>query len=585
MDSSGPGKTMTPVSLFDTRPILAAGAALLLTTVAGGCKPSSGSAAAAQPAPGNRTGSPSFTDVTKAAGIRFIHSAGASGNKYFPETMSGGVVSFDYDGDGRQDLLFLNGAPLPGYQGKRPLYPALYRNLGGLRFEDTTSKTGLAVEMYAMGATVGDYDADGDDDLYVTCVLGPSYLFRNDAGHFINVAAAAGVERPGTFPSSATWLDYDRDGDLDLFVCNYIRYRSINDDLPCFFKETIRSYCIPFAYKAEEDRLYQNQGNGRFKDVTRQAGVGGPDGKSLGVAVWDLNDDDWPDLLIANDTTPTYAFINQKDGTFKEQAAEMGLAYGSHGFAKAGMGIDAADDQNSGKTTVVMTNFSGEMLGLYRDGGGGLFEERSQEAGVGQSSAQLLGFGTFFFDFDNDGWQDLLVANGHVQDKVEQFSEGVAYRQPPLLFRNDGTGNYQDVTAQGGAPLREHMVARGAVWTDLDDDGRLDVVISENQGPAHVWRNDSASGAHWLKVRLVGTRSNRNGYGAKVTVQSAAGPQLRLARGGSSYCSQPDQRSHFGLGSEAAVKRIEVRWPSGTVDVLTDVKADQLVTVKEGSHG
>ncbi|HEU4754916.1 MAG TPA: CRTAC1 family protein, partial [Armatimonadota bacterium] len=396
--------------------------------------------------------------------------------------------------------------------------------------------------------------------------------------------ASAGVAHPGSFPASAAWLDYDRDGDLDLYVCNYVRYRSVKDDLPCTFKDGVRSYCIPFAYPAETDCLYENLGNGKFRDVAARAGVQGKDGKSLGVAVWDLNNDGWPDLIIANDTTPTYAYINQKDGTFKEEAAVKGIAYGITGAAKAGMGVDIADDRNTGLPTVVMSNFSGELVGVYRDTGDGFFHEQSTECGIGRPSEPYLGFGIFFFDYNNDGWQDLYVANGHVQDKIALFSEGVTYEEPPLLYRNQGGGRYEEVGRQAGPGFQKKMVARGAAWGDIDDDGRLDIVVNANQGPATLWANDSAGAGHWLKVKLVGARSNRNGYGARLVLESSAGRQTREARAGSSYCSQSDQRLQFGLGADTSARSLQIRWPSGTVDTLRDIPADQLLTVREGTH-
>ncbi|MFN3651488.1 MAG: CRTAC1 family protein [Armatimonadota bacterium] len=527
---------------------------------------------------------PAFSDVTAASGVKFTHNSAASGSHYFVETMGAGVAFLDYDGDGKQDLFFLNGAPLPGYRKSGPMLPALYRNLGARKFQDVTKEAGLAVEMYGMGIAVGDYDHDGDDDLYLTAVLGPSRLFRNDGGRFTDVAKAAGVDRPGSFPTSAAWLDYDKDGDLDLYVCNYVRYRSVADDLPCFFKDGIRSYCIPSAYSPEKDSLYQNQGDGTFKDVAAQAGVEGPDGKSLGVAVWDLNGDTWPDLLVANDTTPTHAYYNRKDGTFEERAAMVGVAYGVTGTAKAGMGIDIADDRNSGLPTVVMSNFSGEMVGLYRADQDGFFKEESVVSGVGKASEKLLGFGIFYFDFNNDGWQDLFVANGHVQDKIEQFSEGITYKQPPLLLANMGGGQFRDVTPDAGEAMKTRLVARGAAFGDIDDDGRLDIAINNNQGPAFLWSNETEGQGNWLKLRLIGTKSNRNGYGARVTLKSSAGTQTREARGGSSYCSQSDQRIHFGLGGDEKAGELVIRWTSGTVDTLRDVPAGQVLTVTEGSH-
>lgn len=570
---------------FWFRSSLALTAALLAFAPTGGCQPARAvDPSQSQPASVSATDRPLFTDVTRERGIRFAHNGAATGRYYFPETMGAGVAFLDYDGDGKQDVLFLNGAPLPGYRAKAPMLPALYRNLGRGRFRDVTRRTGLDIQMYGMGIAVGDYDNDGDDDLYLTAVLGPSHLLRNDGGRFTSVGRRAGVDRPGTFPTSAAWLDYDKDGDLDLYVCNYVRYRSVEDDLPCSFKDGIRSYCIPSAYAAEKDCLYRNEGNGTFKNVAAEAGVEGPDGKSLGVAIWDLNQDSWPDLLVANDTTPTHAYINQKNGKFEERAAMLGVAYGVTGIAKAGMGIDIADDRNSGRPTAVMSNFSGEMLGLYRDAGDGLFKEESLESGAGAASARLLGFGVFFFDYNNDGWQDLFVANGHVQDRIADFSEGITYRQPPLLMRNKGHGRYENVTPQAGPALSTALVGRGAAYGDIDDDGRLDVAVNNNQGPAFMFRNETASDHHWIKIRLTGVRSNRNGYGARVRVRTASGIQVREARSGSSYCSQSDQRLQFGLGKETRAAEVEVRWPSGTVDILRDLPCDRVVEIREGEH-
>lgn len=539
----------------------------------------------AQPAP---TAVLQYQEVTAAAGVRFRHDHAASGQKYFVETMGAGVAVFDFDGDGLLDLYFPNGAPLPGYRPPTPLLPALYRNLGGLRFQDVTRGSGLETgpPMYAMGCAVGDYDADGRDDLYVTAVLGPSRLYRNEGGgRFRDVTDSAGVANAGRFGTSAAWLDYDRDGLLDLFICNYVRYRSVADDLPCFFKNNIRSYCIPFAYPAEGNRLYRNEGNGRFRDVSTAAGLDAPAGKSLGVSIVDLNDDGWPDLIVANDTTPTQLYLNQGNGTFREMAATQGIAYGVSGAAKAGMGIDVADDTRTGRISVAIGNFSTEMVGYYRAQPGGFFEERSVEVGLGAPSRQFLTFGLLFLDADNDGWKDLYLANGHVQDNVDQFYDDIAYRQRGLLYHNQGGGRYLEVGERAGPPFAQKLVARGAARADLDNDGRVDLVVTENNGPARIWRNVTEHAGNWLALQLRGVRSNRNGYGARVLVTERAGlpPQQVDHAGGGSYLSASDQRLHFGVGAARRVARVEVRWPSGEVDVLNDVEAGRLVEIREGS--
>jgi hypothetical protein len=459
----------------------------------------------AQPAP---TAVLQYQEVTAAAGVRFRHDHAASGQKYFVETMGAGVAVFDFDGDGLLDLYFPNGAPLPGYRPPTPLLPALYRNLGGLRFQDVTRGSGLETgpPMYAMGCAVGDYDADGRDDLYVTAVLGPS-------------------------------------------------------------------------------RLYRNEGGGRFRDVSTAAGLDAPAGKSLGVSIVDLNDDGWPDLIVANDTTPTQLYLNQGNGTFREMAATQGIAYGVSGAAKAGMGIDVADDTRTGRISVAIGNFSTEMVGYYRAQPGGFFEERSVEVGLGAPSRQFLTFGLLFLDADNDGWKDLYLANGHVQDNVDQFYDDIAYRQRGLLYHNQGGGRYLEVGERAGPPFAQKLVARGAARADLDNDGRVDLVVTENNGPARIWRNVTEHAGNWLALQLRGVRSNRNGYGARVLVTERAGlpPQQVDHAGGGSYLSASDQRLHFGVGAARRVARVEVRWPSGEVDVLNDVEAGRLVEIREGS--
>jgi hypothetical protein len=496
--------------------------------------------------------------------------------------MGPGVAVLDYDRDGRPDLFFPNGNGLPGYRPRAPLLPALYRNLGG-QFEETTRRAGLAVPAYGMGCAVGDYDGDGFDDLYITAVLGPSRLFRNlGNGRFQDVTARAGVDNRNRFGTSAAWTDFDRDGDLDLFVCNYVRYRTVRDDLPCYFKEGVRSYCIPFAYAAEANALYRNDGAGRFRDVSRAAGIDRPAGKSLGVAVVDYDRDGWPDLIVANDTTPTQLYRNNGNGTFTEQAAAVGIAYGPSGAAKAGMGIDVADDRNDGRVSVAMGNFSAEMVGYYQLEDG-YFEERSVPAGLGEPSRSFLTFGTLFLDFDNDGWKDLFLANGHVQDNVGLFHDDVSYAQPPLLYRNLGHATYREVGSAAGGPLKVPIVARAAARVDLDDDGRVDLVVTRNNGPAHLWRNETAPVGHWLQLRLRGVRSNRNGYGARIRVTTGATTQEQELSSGGSYLSASDQRLHFGLGSFLKADRVVVQWPSGTVDTLRDVAGDQPITVIEGS--
>ena len=528
-----------------------------------------------------------FTDVTREAGINFVHVRATTGQKYFVETMGAGCAFLDYNNDGKLDVFFINGAPLPGFKATAKLTPALYRNNGNRTFTDVTAGAGLAIEFYGMGCCVGDYDNDGDDDLYVSAALGPSRLFRNDGGKFKEVTNQAGVDNGKVFGNSCAWLDYDKDGDLDLFIVNYVKYRSLKDDLPCYFREGVRSYCIPFTYDGESCRLYQNQlkqtGKPTFKDVTKQAGLYNPTGKSLGVAIWDYDDDGWLDLVVANDTEPTFLYHANGDGTFTDVASEKGVAFGENGTAKAGMGIDMSDERNNGKASLVVGNFSGERLAFYRLMDDGFFAEHSVKSGIGEVSLLALTFGVFYFDFDNDGWKDIFVANGHVQDNVELFQNNVSYRQKPFLFRNLHDGKFAEVGIKSGEPFTQLMVLRGAARGDFDDDGRLDVLISENNGPGRLWRNETKSDNHYLRIKLVGVQSNRNGLGAKVKVTTGSLTQMDILRSGSSYCSASELRLHFGLGAASAADKVEITWPSGTVDTYTDVKGDRMITVKEGS--
>jgi hypothetical protein len=539
--------------------------------------------AAPAPAAGRSPASLRFADITAGSGVAFRHDRASAGRKYFVETMGAGVAMIDYDNDGLQDLFFVNGAPLPGYRPPGPMLPALYHNLGGGRFQEVTRQAGLAVQMYGMGCAVGDFDNDGFDDLFVTAVLGPSRLFRNlGSGKFADVTASAGLPLDHRFATSAAWLDYDRDGNLDLFVCNYVRYRTVKDDLPCYFKEHIRSYCIPFAYDPAPSSLYHNDGHGHFTDVSRSSGIASSPGKSLAVGIFDFDRDSWPDILVANDTTPTHLFRNNRDGTFSETAPAMGIAYGPSGAAKAGMGVDVADDRNDGRVSVAMGNFSSEMAGYYQQTDGGFFDERSVAAGIGEPSRQFLTFGTLFLDLDNDGWKDLFLANGHVQDNVGLFHSDVSYEQRPLLYRNLGGAHYREVASEAGPPLTVPIVARGAARGDLDNDGRLDLVVTTNNGPAHLWRNVVEPVGHWIEIRLRGVRSNRNGFGSQLAITAGGMRQTAELESGSSYLSQSDQRVHFGTGAASRIDRLEIRWPGGAVDVLTGVQTDRTITVTEG---
>jgi hypothetical protein len=520
-----------------------------------------------------------FTDVTEAAGVRFQHVSGAFGKKYLPETMGAGAAFLDFDGDGWQDILLVNSQRWPGQPGGRTR-PALYRNDRAGKFSDVTQAAGLAVEMYGMGVAAADYDNDGDVDVYLTG-LGGNKLFRNSGGRFADVTAVAGVAGGG-FSTGAAFFDYDKDGRLDLFVANYVEW-SIEKDLYCTLDGKAKSYCTPESYKGQSPTLYRNLGDGRFQDVTERAGVKDPASKALGVALLDFDGDSWLDLFVANDTQPNRLFRNNRDGRFSDVGTAAGVAYGETGVARAGMGVDAADYDGSGRPSLVIGNFSTEMMALYHNEGTGLFVDEAPGSTIGKTSLLSLTFACFFFDYDLDGLVDIFALNGHVADDIETVQPKVKYAQPPHLFRNLGGKRFEAVAARSGEALQRPVVGRGAAYADYDEDGDLDVLVTTNGGPARLLRNDGGNGNHYLRIRTRGTRSNRDGIGARVSVTlPGGGRSWALVKTGSSYCSQSELPVTFGLGGATKAARVEVAWPSGQVDVLTDVPADRTLTVEEG---
>ncbi len=519
-----------------------------------------------------------FTDVTGKAGIHFTHNSGRAGKKYLPETLGPGCAFFDADGDGWPDIVIVNGRDWT--PGKRRSLPVLYLNNHDGTFRDATAGSGLDVEMYALGVAVGDYDNDGRDDVYVTALDG-DHLFHNEGGgRFRDVTREAGIHNQG-FGTSAAWLDYDRDGKLDLFVANYVQW-SPDKDLWCSLDGVAKSYCTPESYKGTASKLYHNLGKGKFEDVSHRAGIDDPTSKSLGVAVLDYDNDGWPDLFVANDTQPNKLYRNKHDGTFAEEGLEAGVAFGEDGVARGAMGVDAADYDRSGRAHLLIGNFANQMLGLYHNEGNGIFVDRAPSSAVGRASLLTLTFGVFFFDYDLDGKLDILAANGHIEEEIGRVQPKVQYREPPLLFRNLGGGRFEPVGGAMGADFNRAIVARGAAYADFDHDGDLDVLITTNHGPAYLFRNDGGNRNHWLRVRTVGTRSNRDGIGAVVRVASAGGPQWSMVRSGSSYCSQSELIQTFGLGPDAEATDLEIDWPSGAKQKLGRVAANQTVTVVEG---
>jgi hypothetical protein len=514
--------------------------------------------------------------VAKEAGLDFVHNTGAFGRKWLPETMGSGCAWPDVDGDGDPDLLLLSGRDFEGHPTGKRQTPALYRNDGG-RFVDVTAAAGLAVPTYSMGVTYADYDADGDVDLYVTA-LGPNRLWRNDGGKFTDVAPELGVADPG-FGSSASWLDHDKDGDLDLFTLNYVQW-SPETDIFCSLDGTNKSYCTPEAYQGAASRLYRNDG-GRFTDVTEAAGVLDITMKSLGIVCVDLDGDGWDDVFVAQDTQPNFLYHNEGDGTFTEQGMIAGVAFDEAGRARGAMGVDAGDYDGSGLPSLTIGNFSNEMLALYHNEGAGFFIDAAPTSNVGRESLLTLAFGAFFFDFDLDGRQDILVANGHVEDEIQKVQSRVSYAQPAHLFRNLGEGSFQDV-APGSPALSEAVVARGAACADYDGDGDLDVAMVTSGGPVRLLRNDGADGARSVRVKLVGgAGSNPHGYGARVRVTAGGRTQTAWCRAGHSYASQSESALTFGLGGEAVADAVVVDWPSGKVSRLSGVTAGERVEVRE----
>jgi hypothetical protein len=529
-----------------------------------------------------------FTDVAQVSGVTFRHAASKTESKFLPETMGGGVAVFDFDNDGRLDLFFTNGARIDEKMTSnrqpdkvdRAFWNRLYRANGDGTFSDVTEKAGVAGTRYDFGAAVGDVDADGFQDLYVTS-YGGNILYRNNGnGTFSDVTARAGVGGSG-WSTSAGFFDYDNDGALDLFVCRYLTWSWENNPYCGERRPGYRAYCSPSIFKGIGSLLFRNNGDGTFADVSAASGIGSVEGKALGVAFNDVDADGWSDIFVANDGIRQFLFRNRGDGTFTETGLVAGVAYDENGKAFAGMGVDVNDYDNDGRPDVIVTDLGNERYSLFRNDGGGSFTYTTNTSGVGEATVLKSGWGTKFVDFDNDGLKDLFAAQSHVLDTIEKSIPALRYLETPLLLRNTGT-RFQNVSATLGPAFAARYPGRGAAFGDLDDDGDVDVVMANLDERAVVLRNDGGNRGHWLLVHLTGTTSNRDGLGARIKVVGASGrSQFSVATTASSYLSASDRRVHFGLGEDTQVKSIEITWPSGTVQTLSGVKADQILKVAE----
>ena len=520
-----------------------------------------------------------FVDVTDEAGLRFRHTSGAFGQKYMPETLGAGGVWLDVDDDGWQDIVLVNSTTWPG-QSTNGAHAMLYRNNGNGTFDDISSGSGVDIPLYGLGGAAGDFDNDGRTDLYLTA-LGQNRLLRGQGdGTFVDVTDASGTGDPG-FSTSALWFDYDNDGYLDLFVANYVEWTP-EIDLYCTLDGETKSYCTPESYQGQSSTLYRNLGNGTFENVSVPAGVSNPSAKALSASMFDVDSDGWMDLFVTNDTQPNQLFRNQGDGTFDDIAVVAGVAFSEAGIARAGMGVDAADYDGSGRPSLIIGNFSNEMMALYHNEGNGLFIDEAPRSALGRATLLTLTFGCFFFDYDLDGWLDVFAANGHVADDVEQVQSRVTHAQRPQLFHNAGRGRFEEIVEEAGNALQQPMVARGAAYADFDNDGDLDILMTSNGGAPRLLRNDGGNTNNLLRVKTVGTESNRDGIGARVEVTTGGQRRWQLVKTGSSYASQSEVPLTFGLGDQMSVELMRVVWPSGQVDEVTDIAANEFLVVEEG---
>jgi hypothetical protein len=533
---------------------------------------------AAPPAPATRRPAVTFVEVpAKASGLNWVHTNAHSPERWLPETLGAGCAFFDYDGDGWLDIYLVNSGPSDFYAPPAPLKNALYRNNRDGTFTDVTDKAGVAGGTFGMGAAAGDYDGDGRTDLYVTS-YGRNILYRNNGdGTFADVTEKAGVAAPG-WSTCAVWFDYDADGRLDLFVSSFVFYDR-TQNLYCTDELKKRYYCVPSLFKPRPSRLFRNRGDGTFADVSRESGIEGSPGKSFGAVATDVNNDGLSDLFVANDTMPNFLFVNRGGGKFEDEGLAAGVAYSEAGRPRSGMGVDAGDFDGDGWQDLFVANIDLEFFSLYRNLRDLSFVDEPGE--IAPATQFLSGWGLKFFDYDNDGDADLLLANGHPDDLIEMRVARVKYREPLLMFENTGR-TYKNVSAQSGAVFARSFSARGLAVGDYDNDGDLDALVSNNGEPPALLRNEGGSRANWVGLRLVATKSNPAGVGALITWQAGGVKRSRLKTGGGSYLASHDPREVLGLGEAAKADAVEIRWPSGRVDKLTNPPVNKYVTVVEG---
>jgi enediyne biosynthesis protein E4 len=522
-----------------------------------------------------------FTDLTPQAGIHWRHFNGESEEKYLIEAMGGGVAFLDFDKDGLEDLFFVTGGETPKSKSVTPPRNALYRNLGGGKFEDVTGKSGLArLPFYGMGVAAGDFDNDGYPDIFITGYPSCALLHNNRNGTFTDITDKAGVKNAGKWAASATWFDYDRDGRLDLFVTNYAKF-SYEHGPRCDYRGE-RTYCAQVAYQGEPPTLYHNNGDGTFSDVTEHAGLAKLIGRALGVVAIDVDDDGWADLFVARDASPNLLLINQHDGTFKDVALNAEIALTADGMARAGMGVDAGDVNGDGRPDFIITNFNDEQHALFLNTGEFPYREWTRESGLAALTHPFVGWGAQFIDYDNDGNLDLVLVNGHINAVIEKTRVDVSYREPPLLLANDGKGVFRNVSEQAGPVFQNHYLGRGLAVGDYDNDGGVDVVFTRLNDTPLLLHNNVGPLKPWIGVDLEGTKSNRDAIGAKLTLTCGTRKLVRWITGGSSYLSSHDRRVVFGLGEgPKGPVELTIRWPNGNAQTVTGLKVNQYQRIVE----